>query len=314
MDYEQMTFAMLEVDTDYLETALKFGSNTRDARLKIVSEYSKGKTSLDFLRKIYHGCYGLKDGQISVQYDEKVIVGAERYTWQEVDEKIKKMLNDGTFATQEEIDKAIEHEYKELAEAIVYVWRDTEKEYDWDFLRYGSFPDCVDMMKNELKANSVKIKNKLIELKGLQEKGYEPIRFAKLYDLDDLISRVSDLRLPRIKFISRIDYQEEPELFITETEIDRALCRGSGISEGKKRIVEYFRANKNSEDRQEFLKKEYGIGGHSHALSGADHSGENHDAKGIQFHKSECKVCLNWSQIEKRIDKLIQKGLYNAEN
>ena len=38
--------------------------------------------------------------------------------------------------------------------------------------------------------------------------------------------------------------------------------------------------NHTDKEKVRFLKDEYGIGGRSHALSGATHSGEDHDGKG----------------------------------
>ena len=60
-----------------------------------------------------------------------------------------------------------------------------------------------------------------------------------------------------------------------------------------------------------FLKNEYGIGGHSHALSGARGSDEWHDAKGIKLTKIDCPpVLMNWNAVEKEISQLIALGRY----
>ena len=52
-----------------IDQFLRFGSNTADSRMNIVSEFSKGKPIVDqvpFLRTQYHGGYGIEaDG---VQY------------------------------------------------------------------------------------------------------------------------------------------------------------------------------------------------------------------------------------------------------
>ena len=63
-----------------------------------------------------------------------------------------------------------------------------------------------------------------------------------------------------------------------------------------------------------FLKDEYGIGGRSHALSGATHSGEDHDGKGLHYKKQDCPdVHLNWEKVAKRITSLVQKDRYLTE-
>ena len=51
------------------------------------------------------------------------------------------------------------------------------------------------------------------------------------------------------------------------------------------RIYDYFKEGHDSKEAANFLKNEYGTGGSSHALAGADHSYEDHDAKGIKLKK-----------------------------
>ena len=63
-----------------------------------------------------------------------------------------------------------------------------------------------------------------------------------------------------------------------------------------------------------YKRQEYGIGGRSHALSGATHSGEDHDGKGLHYKKQDCPdVHLNWEKVAKRITSLVQKGRYLTE-
>ena len=72
--------------------------------------------------------------------------------------------------------------------------------------------------------------------------------------------------------------------------------------------------NHTDKEKVRFLKDEYGIGGRSHALSGATHSGEDHDGKGLHYKKQDCPdVHLNWENVAKRITSLIQKGRYLTE-
>ncbi len=54
----------------------------------------------------------------------------------------------------------------------------------------------------------------------------------------------------------------------------------------KYRIYLYFAEPHTLQDRTAFLKREYGIGGRSHALKDADHSWEDHDGKGIKITKA----------------------------
>ena len=67
-------------------------------------------------------------------------------------------------------------------------------------------------------------------------------------------------------------------------------------------------------EKVDFLKNEYGTGGHSHALSGAGGSWEDHDGKGLHYKKDGCPdVHFTWEKVAKRITDLIQKGRYLTE-
>ena len=99
--------------------------------------------------------------------------------------------------------------------------------------------------------------------------------------------------------------------FITDDEVNADLTRGSGFSGGKARIYNYWQENHSAKEKMDFLKHEYGTGGHSHACSGATHSGQDHDAKGVAYTKSGCdKLQMSWAQVVQRIDGLIRKGRY----
>ena len=102
------------------------------------------------------------------------------------------------------------------------------------------------------------------------------------------------------------------EEFITEDEINHVFSgRGSGVSGGRARIYEYFTAEHTAKEKQDFLKNEYGTGGHSHALSGSSGSSEWHDSKGIRLQKSGCHdVQISWQNAVNRIQNLIWSERY----
>ena len=56
------------------------------------------------------------------------------------------------------------------------------------------------------------------------------------------------------------------------------------------------------EEEMAALKKEYGIGGHTHAVSRAGGSYEDHGSKGITLKKAGCAdVQMNWNKVASRI-------------
>nr|WP_291011587.1 SNF2-related protein [Faecalibacterium sp.] len=99
--------------------------------------------------------------------------------------------------------------------------------------------------------------------------------------------------------------------FITEDEIAATLTRGSNIEGSKERIYAYFKEKHSPKEQADFLKDEYGIGGRSHAVSGASHSGEDHSGKGVVLKKQDCpEIQLNWANVAKRISELIRKDRF----
>ena len=85
------------------------------------------------------------------------------------------------------------------------------------------------------------------------------------------------------------------------------------MSGGKRRIYQYFTETpaRSMTEKANFLKDEYGIGGRSPAVSGADGSNEAHDSKGIVLQKNGCApVKMQWTKAAARIDTLIRRGQY----
>ena len=131
------------------------------------------------------------------------------------------------------------------------------------------------------------------------------------HHLDGMLASLRDLDLPRRTFSTELAEVPSAKRFITEDEIDAALTGGSGMAGGKGRIFAFFQESRTDKEKVDFLKHEYGIGGRSHALSGAPGSDEWHDGKGLHFKKAGCPdVHFTWEKVAKRITVLIQQGRY----
>ena len=122
----------------------------------------------------------------------------------------------------------------------------------------------------------------------------------------------------QIEAIKQAEAEKTSAFSISQAEIDEVLARGSGIADGKFRIYLYFAEPRTPQDRAAFLKREYGIGGRSHALKDVDHSWENHDGKGIKLTKGslmspDSEILLTWSRVAKRIGELIAADRYLSD-
>ncbi len=107
--------------------------------------------------------------------------------------------------------------------------------------------------------------------------------------------------------------EDKTRLHLPQAAIDYVLCHGSGVSEGKMRIYRQFSESLSKDDNIRFLKKEYGMGGHSDAIPGTGYW-EDHDVKGIRitdnYTAARKEILLSWQQVEKRISELIKVDRY----
>ncbi|EPV22062.1 conjugal transfer protein [Streptococcus agalactiae GB00614] len=134
------------------------------------------------------------------------------------------------------------------------------------------------------------------------------------HKVDSLYQKLQELELPRKEYTSNLTELPKVHGFITEDEVLATISRGSGFDQGKERITKYFKENHTLQEKANFLKDEYGIGGGSHAVSGAMGSDEWHDAKGLKLQKNHCNdVFLTWPNVAKHIDELLSKNLYLEE-
>ena len=94
--------------------------------------------------------------------------------------------------------------------------------------------------------------------------------------------------------------------------------RGSGFQGGKFRIQKFYEENTpDTKAFADFLKQEYGTGGHS---ADAPLSFVDHDSKGLTFtlsdengHISDEKFHFNWTETARMAAELIDKGEYLTE-
>ena len=118
----------------------------------------------------------------------------------------------------------------------------------------------------------------------------------------------------QIENIDQAESEKTPSAFVlSQAEIEHELrTSGSGFAQGKQRIMELFQTQPDRNLRAKALAKEYGIGGHSHTFLNGSKGFVHHDGKGLEFERypGHQKFALNWTQVEKYIDLMIQFGRY----
>ena len=330
----QTPFAF-SVSQAQLDHVLRLGGNEDDTRMVIAAAFQKQKSTEDIaalLQNTFHGGNGFKtpEGELSAWYavdgihiapgrSAEYVRTAQVIAWQDAAVRISQLMDSGAYASNVELAEAGQHERMQLAQALWYLKHDLSDEAReqgylscMDTLRGGGFPDETERLAERLTDSSFRdtLSGEFAQFYAAHEQDRSLLRFH-YHKLDQIWQSLRDLSLPRRAYSSEMTAVPELARFITEDEIDHALDRGSGVEGGKGRIYEYFTADHTGKEKAAFLKDEYGIGGRSHAVSGASHSDESHNSRGIVLKKAGCaNVELSWTKVAARIDSLIQKDRF----
>ena len=330
----QTPFAF-SVSQAQLDHVLRLGGNADDARMVIAAAFQKQKSVEDvaaLLQSTFHGGNGFKtpEGELSAWYavdgihiapgrSAEYVRSAQVIAWQDAAVRISQLMDSGAYASNVELAEAGQHERMQLAQPLWYLKHDLSDEAReqgylscMDTLRGGGFPDETARLAEQLTNTDFRetLSGEFAQFYAAHEQDRSLLRFH-YHKLENIWQSLRDLSLPRREYSSEMTAVPELGRFITEDEIDHALDRGSGVEGGNGRIYEYFTADHTGKEKAAFLKDEYGTGGHTHAVSGASGSYEDHSAKGITLKKAGCaNVELSWTKVAARIDALIQKDRF----
>ena len=312
---------------EYIDQFLRVGSNTDNARTRIAIEYSKQlhkDVMIPFIKKTYHGGYGLKFGDTKVcawyardgmhiTYGDsaRYARNAQIVSWENIYNRIGELLDQGSFATNVELTEMRTFEQKELAEKLIYMTRDIDhKRTDNRYMSIihnlrGGFPDEVEQIKEFLsdpKQYGV-IMEQLYDLQDAYNRENQVMRFRSS-NPKKVVPLMEQYAIPRKKYTGEMAEIPEEHPFITEDEITEAIAGGSVTSgNSKNRIHEFYRTPHTPKEKQDFIKNEYGTSGGNNALSRNFHSHEWADGRGIRYDKPGCpRVELNWRKVVKYMD------------
>lgn len=333
--YGQMRLT-IPLNQNDIDTVLINGGNHDGSRLPVIAEFSKGKSNGElgeYLKDTFRGGNGfyIDEREVSSWYSDKGIHLAygtssreddtQILSWSDAAKRINELLDNGEFATNVELLEAQDYERDRISESLWYLTHDLSEEGQvqgyFEILKIsgGGFSEETKRLSESLK-NPEYMKETIKEygrfLEGYKE-NRNVLRFH-YHKLDSLYQKLQELELPRKEYSTNLTELPKVKSFITEDEVFESLSRGSGVDRGKDRITKFFKKNHTLQEKANFLKNEYGIGGRSHSVSGAMGSDEWHDAKGLKLQKKDCNdVFLTWSSVAKHIDELLSKNLYEEK-
>ena len=323
------------ISQDDIDHILRAGGNADAARMKIAAEFSKQKPLEDraaFLKALYYGGNGLitDNGRLSAWYGDdgihiatgdtsRYLRSAQVIGWADAAERIEELLDGGAFATNLEVTEAPRYERLGIAVDVWNLYHDFSDEAKslgylscLGNIHSTSFPEETERLTDDL-LNPAFRDRLLSEYKVFMDAYRENRALLRFHyhKSQALLTRLEDLSLPRKEFHSDMEAVPATGRFITEDEIAASLANGSSFEGGKTRIYAFSQTSHTPKENADFLKKEYGIGGHTHAVSRESGSYEDHGSKGITLKKAGCAdVRMNWNKVASRISELIRLNRY----
>ena len=315
-----------------LDTALRFGGNGEDTRMELAFDAMIGKTNEEIalrMKTLYHDGSGFElDGRrFSVWFDPSGIQmaagdraryanNAQVISWTDAAKRVGELIEAGQFGTQLENVEAPGTIRRKTAERLIYMYRDSAaRENGYLSLMTDTpliFPDCVNHLSEKMEQPEflhglIRQMEVFADAVAMQP---DLMRFRFLLP-KDILPRLRDLALARKELPEGEMLLPDVRGFLTQDEIDAVLTQNAPIAGAGSRIYQFFSEPHSTNEKLEFLKNEYGIGGKMPGVSGEHGSSESHDAKGIQLRKSNCPdMLLKWNQVAERIDRLIHDGHY----
>ena len=315
-----------------LDTALRFGGNGEDTRMELAFDAMIGKTNEETalrMKTLYHDGNGFElDGRrFSVWFDPSGIQmaagdraryanNAQVISWTDAAKRVGELIEAGQFGTQLENVEAPGTIRRKTAERLIYMYRNSAaRENGYLSLMTDTpliFPDCVNHLSEKMEQPEflhglIRQMEVFADAVAMQP---DLMRFRFLLP-KDILPRLRDLALARKELPEGEMLLPDVRGFMTQDEIDAVLTQNAPIAGAANRIYQFFSEPHSTNEKLEFLKNEYGIGGRMPGVSGEHGSSESHDAKGMQLRKSSCPdMLLKWNQVAERIDGLIQMNRY----
>ena len=332
----------IPIPESVVDEILRTGGNRAGSQLRIIYNFMSEQTPeeyTEFVKREYReGGKGFQiDGnEYSVWFDETGMQIAVGHTvtdqildkaflsWEDVSGRIHQLLDQGEYAPQSVLDAARSNAVKEHAQALAYMKGDMAEgvaeivfdEEDLPHLR-SIYPEITDYLEEKIE-----------DPQWLSELNERLDALAEAYEMDSSFMRFHHYNPINIskqfqKFAQEvIPYQardgfawKEHQMFITQDEIDAFLAKGGPYSESRLRTYSFYLLHEDEKTRTDFIKEQYGIGGGSHALSGADDSHSNYDGKGLflargSYSDPHTSVLLSWKKIASRVAYLIKNDQF----
>ena len=325
-----------------VDEILRTGGNRKASQLRIIYNFMSEQTPeeyTEFVKREYRkGGKGFQiDGnEYSVWFDETGMQIAVGHTvtdhildkaflsWEDVSGRIHQLLDQGEYAPQSVLDAARNNAVKEHAQALAYMKGDmaegvAEIVFDEEDLPHlhSIYPEITDYLEEKLEDPQwlSELNERLDALAEAYEENHSIMRFHH-YNPVNISKQFQKFADEVIPYQARDGFAwKEHPMFITQDEIDAFLAGGGAYSQGRIRTYSFYLLHEDERARTGFIKEQYGIGGSSHALSGADDSHANYDGKGLflargAYGNPYTSILLSWNKVANRVAYLIKNDQF----
>ena len=332
----------IPIPEEVVDEILRTGGNRKASQLRIIYNFMSEQTPeeyTEFVKREYRkGGKGFQiDGnEYSVWFDETGMQIAVGHTvtdqildkaflsWEDVSGRIHQLLDQGEYAPQSVLDAARSNAVKEHAQALAYMKGDMAEgvaeivfdEEDLPHLR-SIYPEITDYLEEKLEDPQwlSELNERLDALAEAYEENHSIMRFHH-YNPVNISKQFQKFADEVIPYQARDGFAwKDHPMFITQDEIDAFLAGGGAYSQGRLRTYSFYLLHEDERSRTGFIKEQYGIGGSSHALSGADDSHANYDGKGLflargAYGNPYTSILLSWNKVANRVAYLIKNDQF----
>ena len=332
----------IPIPEEVVDEILRTGGNRKASQLRIIYNFMSEQAPeeyTEFVKREYRkGGKGFQiDGnEYSVWFDETGMQIAVGHTvtdhildkaflsWEDVSGRIHQLLDQGEYAPQSVLDAARSNAVKEHAQALAYMKGDmaegvAEIVFDEEDLPHlhSIYPEITDYLEEKLEDPQwlSELNERLDALAEAYEENHSIMRFHH-YDPINISKQFQKFADEVIPYQARDGFAwKDHPMFITQDEIDVFLAGGGAYSQGRLRTYSFYLLHEDERSRTGFIKEQYGIGGSSHALSGADDSHANYDGKGLflargAYGNPYTSVLLSWNKVANRVAYLIKNDQF----
>lgn len=323
----------LSLPQQIIDSALRSTPLEPEKRLEIADQISLNHSMEEnemFIQNIFSKDYlGLIIGhqKVAVFWDERGMqIGQgtssnnalvhSYLTWNQVTENIRRLVIDGRYLSQDELNNIENHRYQTVSENLWYMTQDIRIESDEPYLKslreaYSKgYPEGTQQIFEQLHDSEQihVIKDELQKCVELLDKDPERYRF-RLYNPKSLLEQVENLNSPRLQLTVSSDFELPDNYFVTQDQIDSIILHS--FHENQKLMTYSFFCNhSDKKERIQFLKDAWGWSG------SANHDS---DGKGLKIYSRSLRhpyasVFLKWSEVEKRLNTLYRQDRFLDEH